>query len=359
MRENSVSLAARLTSFFELSNRIPELKRRLFLILVLIAAGVMLTATVLLPLRGLDYTRLFANFCLLAFLSAMAVLLWRPRDRQELTLLILFLGTAAWVLAAMLYDLLRAGPFTATNTLLRLAAPWMIWLLAIYLLSHLTFRPRTALRMSLLISILCMTILLLSIIRFDAFQPLVLFDFILVFFANGLVIGMAFPLAQSQEISSQTDFLTELPNRSRGYTRLVAEIERSERYNEPFSIILFDIDHFKKINDECGHPCGDVILRQVASFTNSRIRRSDLLTRWGGEEFLLLMTHCDLASARLKADHMRQQIKSAPFHKNMSLTASFGVTTYYPFDSAASMLERVDTALYRAKRNGRNCVEVE
>jgi diguanylate cyclase (GGDEF)-like protein len=204
-----------------------------------------------------------------------------------------------------------------------------------------------------------MAFLLFSVIHLGVLQPIVLYDFMLLSFASGLVIGMSFPLAESQERSAQTDFLTELPNRSRGYTRLVSEIERSQRYNEPFSIILFDIDHFKKINDECGHPCGDAVLQQVAAFTNSRIRRSDLLSRWGGEEFLLLMTHCDLPSARLKADHMRQQIKSRPFHKDIFLTASFGVTTYYPFDTANTMLERADDALYRAKRNGRNCVEVE
>lgn len=74
---------------------------------------------------------------------------------------------------------------------------------------------------------------------------------------------------------------------------------------------------------------------------------------------MLLMTHCDLASARLKADHLRQQLKNRPFHSTISLTASFGITAYYPYDTANTLLERADNALYRAKRNGRNCVEVE
>lgn len=205
----------------------------------------------------------------------------------------------------------------------------------------------------------CMSILLFSLVQVGALNAVVLYDLILLLIANVLVIGIAFPLAQSQERSAQTDFLTGLANRGRGYTMLVNEISRAQRYDESFSIILFDIDHFKHINDQCGHPCGDAVLREVAVFANGHIRRSDLLARWGGEEFLLLMTHSDLASARLKADHLRQQLKNRAFHTDIALTASFGVTTYYPYDSANSMLERADHALYRAKRNGRNCVEVE
>lgn len=228
-----------------------------------------------------------------------------------------------------------------------------------FLVSFLTFRPRTALRMSLILCVVCMAFLLFSISRAGAMHPFAFHDFVLLSFANLLVIGMAFPLAQSLERSAQTDFLTELANRSRAYSMLVSEIARAERYNEPFSIILFDIDYFKRINDECGHPCGDTVLREVAVYANGNTRRTDLLSRWGGEEFLLLMTHSDLASARLKADHLRQQLKNRAFHHTIHLTASFGVTTYYPYDSATSMLERADAALYRAKRNGRNCVEVD
>lgn len=259
----------------------------------------------------------------------------------------------------MLYNLLQAPLDAPTVSLLHVASPWFIWLIVIYMVCFLTFRPRSALRMCLMVSILCMFLLLLPVARAAVAKPTVLYDFALLYVANILVIAMSFPMAQAQERNSQTDFLTALTNRNGGYARLVVEIERAQRYAETFAIILFDLDHFKKINDTCGHPCGDAVLREFAAFANEHVRRTDLLCRWGGEEFLLIMTHTDLASARLKADHMRQQFKNRPFHKNISLTASFGVTVHYPYDSANSMLERVDEALYRAKRNGRNCVEVE
>lgn len=359
MLERGSGLSERLCSFFELANTIPELERRLFIVLQLLGIAILLASTLLIPLRDFDYFRLVSNLVMLVFLASMSLLLWQSRKRQELLLFIMFIGAAAWVLVVMLCSLLLASPQIVAKNLISIAAPWMIWLIGIYLGCFLTFRPRTALRMSLMLTIICMSFLLYGIIHARAFDPMVFFDFALLFFANVLVIGMAFPLAQSQARSAQTDFLTATANRSHGYARLVAEIGRAERYQESFSIILFDIDHFKRINDECGHPCGDTVLQQVAGFTNAHIRRSDLLARWGGEEFLLLMTRSDLASARLKADHLRQQLKNRAFHTDIRLTASFGVTTYYPYDSANSMLERADAALYRAKRNGRNCVEVE
>lgn len=359
MTQRGSALVDRLILFFELSNTIPEVKRRLFIALQLLGIAVLTASTLLIPLRGFDYFRLLSNLLMLAFLAGIALLLWRRRDRQELILFVLFFGSATWVLVVMLYTLLQAPPAVISTSLLAVAAPWMIWLVAIYLVCFLTFQPQTALRMSLIIVVLCMSFLLFSIYQSGAFNVVVFYDFAVLFFVNVLVIGMAFPLAQSQERSAQTDFLTELANRNRGYTMLLAEIDRAQRYNESFSVILFDIDHFKRVNDECGHPCGDAVLRELAVFANGHIRRTDLLARWGGEEFLLLMTHCDLASARLKADHLRQQLKNRAFHSDINLTASFGVTTYYPYDSASSMLERADNALYRAKRNGRNCVEVD
>jgi diguanylate cyclase (GGDEF)-like protein len=213
--------------------------------------------------------------------------------------------------------------------------------------------------MSLLLSVVLALILLFSIVRASALHIEVLYDFVFLSAANVLVILMAFPLAQSQERNALTDFLTGLANRNRGYTALASEIERAKRYNEFFSIILFDLDHFKKVNDSFGHPTGDAVLREIAAFLSEQTRRTDLLCRWGGEEFLLLMTHADLASARLKAEHLRQQFTHRPFQQTIHLTASFGATTFYPNDSANSMLERADAALYRAKRNGRNTVQVD
>lgn len=359
MGQRGNDTADRLISFFELSESIPEVKRRLFIRLQLAVMFLLITRIVLSPILGFDWFNLVASLLMILFLIVWTWFLWRRRERQELLLFVVFFGSAAWLLMVMLYNVLQVPLESPNESLLHVASPWFIWLVLIYMVCFLTFRARSALRMSLMLSIFCMLLLLVPVIRAAVAKPTILYDFALLYVANILVISLAFPLAQTQERNSQTDFLTLLTNRNGGYSRLVVEIERAQRYEEMFAIILFDIDHFKKINDTCGHPCGDAVLREFGAFAGEHTRRTDLLCRWGGEEFLLIMTHTDLASARLKADHLRVQLKNRPFHQNIFLTASFGVTAYYPYDSANSMLERADEALYRAKRNGRNCVEAD
>lgn len=359
MQHRGNDTADRLISFFGLSNTIPETKRRVFLALTLTGTFLLIVSSVLTFTMNVDWFNLFASLLMILFLTAMAWFLWRRKQRQELILFFCLFGSAAWLLMVMFYNVLQTPLPTAAANFLAVVAPWFIWIMIIYMMSFLAFRAKSALRMSLIISVFFLAILLFCMTRVIPLNPLVWYDFMLILFANVFIIATAFPLAQDQERDSQTDFLTGLANRSRGYSMLVSEIERAQRYDAPFAVILFDLDHFKKINDTCGHPCGDAVLRQVAAFANEHIRRTDLLCRWGGEEFLLLMTHTDLASARLKADHLRQQLKNRPFNNNINLTASFGITAYYPYDSANSLLERADEALYRAKRNGRNCVEVE
>ncbi len=359
MLQHGSDIADRLVYFFGLSDTIPERKRRLFLTMLALGIFLLIIDTALTPILMLDWYNALGNVLMIGFLGALSWFLWRRRERQELILFALFFGSALYLVIIMIYNTQRLPPPQPNDTLLRSVSPWLIWFILLEMLCFLTFRATTALRMALLITILFVITLAFSIYKISPLPPLALHDLALLLTANAFVILMAFPLAQTQEHNAQTDFLAGLANRSHGYTALLGEIERAQRYNATFAVILFDIDHFKKINDTCGHPCGDAVLRELAAFVNEHIRRTDLLTRWGGEEFLLLMTHTDLASARLKADHLRQQIKNRPFHKNINLTASFGITSHYPYDSANSILERVDDALYRAKRNGRNCVEVE
>jgi len=358
MLQRGNDIADRLVSFFELSNTIPDLKRRLFISLGLLGIFILVLDSALASFLDLNAFNLVANLGMILFLMLIIWLLWRHRERQELILLVGFVGSALFLLLNM-YQGLRLPAQLVGASLMDAASPWFLWFILLYMVCFFTFRPVTALRLCLIISVLATLLLLASILRLSMLNLLVLHDFVLLFLANILVILMAFPLAQAQEKNSQTDFLTGLANRNRGYNALSNEIERTQRYGEIFSLILFDIDHFKKINDAQGHPSGDTVLREVAAFVDQHLRRTDLICRWGGEEFLVLMPHTDLASARLKADHLRQQINNHPFNKSLKLTASFGVTAYYPFDSASTMLERADRALYRAKRNGRNLVEVE
>jgi diguanylate cyclase (GGDEF)-like protein len=155
-----------------------------------------------------------------------------------------------------------------------------------------------------------------------------------------------------------TDSLTGVANRS-DFTRvLVAEMDRARRYGTPLSLIMYDLDHFKRVNDSFGHDTGDDVLRSVTDVVTTHIRVVDVAARWGGEEFMVLMPQSDLEAARITAEKLRQAIEAHRFDKAGTVTVSFGVTTFVPQDDVNSLLKRVDDALYRAKDKGRNRVEI-
>lgn len=153
-----------------------------------------------------------------------------------------------------------------------------------------------------------------------------------------------------------TDVLTGLYNRMRTDEALDAEIERQKRYPSPLSLILMDIDHFKAVNDGHGHNKGDEILIEVAHLLSQRVRRTDCLGRWGGEEFLLVCPNTSLESARQLADELRRAVGYQDFGVGVDVTMSLGVAQYADGDSRESLLERADAAMYNAKQEGRNRV---
>jgi diguanylate cyclase (GGDEF)-like protein/hemerythrin-like metal-binding protein len=160
-----------------------------------------------------------------------------------------------------------------------------------------------------------------------------------------------------------SDELTGLSNRHRLDTILASEMERSSRYREPLSIIMFDIDNFKHINDTWGHQAGDKVLQQFAEITKKLIREPDNLFRWGGEEFILLAPHTDLHGAIALAEKLRAALEAGMFAGVGSVTASFGVAEWLrpgnrdsPPENREDWFKRVDQALYRAKNTGRNRV---
>jgi diguanylate cyclase (GGDEF)-like protein len=154
-----------------------------------------------------------------------------------------------------------------------------------------------------------------------------------------------------------TDWLTGLYNRVKLDAELSVEVARAERYGTSFSIILLDIDHFKRINDCHGHQMGDLVLTQLADILRKSSRASDKVGRWGGEEFLLICPHTELEGARSLAEHQRALIERHPFETLSECTASYGVAQYRSGETAMTLLARVDAALYRAKASGRNRVE--
>lgn len=138
-------------------------------------------------------------------------------------------------------------------------------------------------------------------------------------------------------------------------------LKEARRNKTTFSVILFDIDDFKRINDKHGHLAGDEVLKNIVALTLADIRESDMLCRWGGEEFLILLKECDLPNARDMAEKIRQSIKNAPTlyrGEPIPVTVSIGVAQYYPTDDEDSLLSCVDAALYRAKAEGKNRVQV-
>ena len=122
---------------------------------------------------------------------------------------------------------------------------------------------------------------------------------------------------------------------------------------------MVDLDHFKRVNDEHGHLVGDRTLVEVARVLAGQIRASDALCRWGGEEFMVLAPHLDMAAAVQMADKLRTAVAVADFGEAGPLTCSFGVATLRDRDRTVDLILRADTCLYRAKRTGRNCVAMQ
>lgn len=157
---------------------------------------------------------------------------------------------------------------------------------------------------------------------------------------------------------SETDALTGLANRYKFDKLLAQEYNRFARYGNPLSFAIIDIDHFKKINDQYGHIVGDKVLQQFAHVIGSHLRKTDILCRWGGEEFALLMPATDISHANQLCEKLRKLIETHVFEEIDKLTASFGLTELQSGESEHQLLLRADQALYQAKEAGRNRVIV-
>ncbi|MBB5049286.1 diguanylate cyclase (GGDEF)-like protein [Rhodopseudomonas rhenobacensis] len=165
-------------------------------------------------------------------------------------------------------------------------------------------------------------------------------------------------LARTLDLRASTDALTGSYNRFKFNAELSVQIARARRYGVPLALVLYDVDRFKTINDTYGHPAGDEVLRRLSEITELRIRSTDTHARWGGEEFVILTPDSTAAMAHLLAELLRGTIEHAGFGEVGQITCSFGVTEFAKDDTEQSFLARADHALYRAKRLGRNRVEV-
>jgi diguanylate cyclase (GGDEF)-like protein len=158
------------------------------------------------------------------------------------------------------------------------------------------------------------------------------------------------------EYQANHDFLTGLYNRTAFDRIFTTEIKRAKRYDTDLTLILFDIDNFKKINDTYGHDVGDEVLKDLADISQHIIREYDTIARWGGEEFIILLPETDMDGAFSVAQKIRVTLQEHKGENYPNITASFGVAQLINIDTKDTLIKKADNALYDAKKNGRNQV---
>ena len=157
---------------------------------------------------------------------------------------------------------------------------------------------------------------------------------------------------------SLTDELTELPNRRCFEAEFNKEFLRAQRYKNNLTLVMFDIDHFKQVNDTYGHQCGDYILKQVSKAALQTFRQTDTVYRVGGEEFMVILTETDIDQCIIPLERFRKTIETLFIdfnNQNINITVSIGACQYTPdIQTKEQMIEKADSALYKAKNSGRN-----
>jgi diguanylate cyclase (GGDEF)-like protein/PAS domain S-box-containing protein len=183
-----------------------------------------------------------------------------------------------------------------------------------------------------------------------------------------MVVGIVFDITEQKQLEtllqeqneklialSSIDALTGLFNRRFLFERLEYEMKRTHRSQKPLSVILMDIDYFKQVNDQYGHLVGDQVLIQVAKLLQHSVRKTDMVGRYGGEEFLIVLPDCSAAEGSKVAEKIRTAIQEAVFDSDLKITISGGVAEYKD-QSIEKLVDDADHYLYEAKRNGRNVV---
>ena len=160
-------------------------------------------------------------------------------------------------------------------------------------------------------------------------------------------------------ILSITDSLTGIYNRVKFDQELSRWIDYCNRYENPLSMVIFDIDDFKKVNDNYGHLFGDSVLQNITSIIKKFIRSTDIFARWGGEEFVILLPNTDIRQAMEITERLRIYIQKSKYDRLVNVTCSFGLVSLQNNENAESLLQRADKLLYEAKEQGKNTVTCE
>lgn len=162
---------------------------------------------------------------------------------------------------------------------------------------------------------------------------------------------------QKLAVIALTDDLTQLMNRRAMNRQLARELERKKRYDFHASVLLIDVDHFKQVNDTHGHDCGDYVLKKFSELLTDELREVDYISRWGGEEFLIVLSETELTKAEQVADRLLSKISHSPIHyhsESLKVSFSGGLIEIDAKLNIEENLKKVDELLYKAKQNGRN-----
>ena len=347
---------------------IEAVKRRMFLVASPIGSLCMLL------IWGIGLEQHNISFFNIIFLPILAILfliifflLWRHIILLHTFDLILYTSVLVFALCQFISVITTIvftnGSFSPDVTL---------WFPFVYILSFLILNTNRALVTSLLFFLSTLILGLVACIHFLVngltFQNVTFL--VETYYACGFYIAVLYLVARMKErYISQTavaddmsklamiDSLTQVDNRRLLSQLLEEEVRRVDRYNLPLSIMLFDLDWFKKINDTLGHNTGDKVLQEVAQLLRQNLRTSDPFGRWGGDEFLCLAINSNGDQAVELAERLREALQQHPFSVVKQVTASFGITTYQKGDTPETLIRRADLGLYKAKAGGRNRVE--
>lgn len=163
---------------------------------------------------------------------------------------------------------------------------------------------------------------------------------------------------EKYERLASIDPLTKLYNRQKFYELFISEYKVQKQRDNKMSLLMLDIDYFKKINDTFGHNIGDKVLIEISNILKQTLRNVDIICRWGGEEFVVLLPTATINDTQKIAESLRTKIENSNIIQNYTITSSFGITTILNNDSIEKSVDRADKALYISKKSGRNCVNI-
>ncbi len=283
---------------------------------------------------------------------------------------VVLVATVATYLAGFAHGVLTTTSVAGLEQVTTVSSTLTIILMP--MLAHVAFETAQALRVSLAILGTYVGILAVRLVPdVLAGRGEGVADHLSVVMALGAAVGLLHVIAQVKEQAAEarltatamehlanTDDLTGIANRRQLQDVLDRQVSRAAE-DAPLAVILLDIDHFKVVNDTYGHHVGDTVLQRTAEVLSAQMRPSSLLGRWGGEEFLVIAPMTTSAQALVLAERCRASLAAAAFPVVGTITASLGVATHVPGETAWSLMRRVDRAMYRAKTQGRDGVVYE